>query len=156
MSDDFGSWTEEDDAAVIVEGLPVWHPSLFVDQFRDALRFDHPAANRIITEGFVTPESAEFWGDYSTAREWATGESKISTTPLYGRGAPDVAYVRLVFTDEWIAPDLDTPAHLIATLVWRPEIAMVPEVGWRIHQLGDPVEPTSLPRTDIGFDPRRG
>lgn len=140
---------------MLVEGLPAWHPSLFVDQFRDALQIEHPAANQIITEGFVTPESAVSWGDYSAARGWAKSESKISTTPLYGRGAHDVAYVRLVITDKWIAPNLDTPAHLIATLVWRPEIAIVPEVGWRIHQLGYPVDPMSLPRTAIGFDPRR-
>lgn len=63
MGDDHESWTDEDDAALIVEGLPDWHPSLFVHQFRDALQIEPPVPSRLLSEGFVTPESIKAWGD---------------------------------------------------------------------------------------------
>lgn len=154
MDENSERWTEEDDARVIVEGLPEWHPSLFVHQFRQALLVDPPVPPLLLTEGFVTPESAEAWGDYSAARGWAKSASKISTTAHYGRGATDVAYVRLVFTDEWIAPNNDTPEHAVVTLVWRPDIEVLPGLGWRIHAVGEALDPQTLPRTAIGFDPR--
>jgi len=155
MNDDFARWTDQDDAAVIVESLPDWHPSLFVEQFRDALTLEHPMANLFLTEGFVTPESSQSWGDYSIARAWARSDLRTSTTPFYGIGCPDVAWVRIVATDEWISADTETPEEMCATLVWRPEIAMVPGLCWRIHHLGNAVDPTTVPRTAIGVDPRR-
>lgn len=77
-------------------------------------------------------------------------------TALWGVGAPDVAYVRLVETDGWRVPDMRAvPAAAIVTLVWRPEIAIVPGSSWRIHAIGDPLRPDQAPRTASGFDPRR-
>ena len=155
MNDGQEQWTEEDDAAAIAEGLPDWHPSLFVSHFRTALRLEHPGVDRVLATAFVTPESVESWGGFSGARAWAGSDSKISTAAIHARDASDVAYVRLVFTDKWITPNLDTPEHAIATLVWRPEIAVLPHIGWRIHRIGEAADPRSLPRTAIGFDPRR-
>lgn len=80
---------------------------------------------------------------------------KISTTALFGIGAPDVAYVRLVETDAYLNDDIDAvPATMHVTLVWRPVIAVVPISSWRIHHLGEAIEPTLVPRTAAGFDPR--
>lgn len=140
---------------MIAEGLPDWHPSLFVNHFRTALHLQHPGADRVLAEAFVTPESVDWWGGFSEARAWARSDSKISTAPIYARDASDVAYVRLVFTDEWIVPNRKAPEHAIVTLVWRPEIAVLPRVGWRVHRIGEAIDPRSLPRTAIGVDPRR-
>ena len=129
-------------------------PSLFVRQFRRARLVDPPVPPLLPTEGFVTPESAGAWGDYTAARDWAKSASKVSTTAHYGKGATDVAYVRPVFTDEWIAPNDDAPEHAVVTLVRRPEIDVLPGVGWRIHGVGEALDPKTLPRTAVGFDPR--
>jgi len=76
-------------------------------------------------------------------------------SPLYGSDAPDVAYVRLVETDEHsVTNTADVPATAHVTLVWRPEIAIVPGSSWRIHHIGEPVPFTEVPRTAIGTDPR--
>jgi len=93
VSDDQKSWTDEDDALVTYESLPDWHPSLFVDVFRTGLELKQSNTYELLSGAFVTPESIESWGDFSNARSvFATG-LKISTTALYGIGAPDVAYV---------------------------------------------------------------
>jgi len=63
--------------------------------------------------------------------------------------------VRLVETDEHsVTSAADVPATAHVTLVWRPEIAVVPGSGWRIHYIGEPVPFTGVPRTAIGTDPR--
>ncbi len=148
-------WTDEDDALVTYESLPDWHPTLFVDVFRTGLEIEQPDGNKLLGGAFVTPESLDSWGDFSRARAVFTTGLKISTTALYGIGAPDVAYVRLVETDEHLTRDIDSvPATMHVTLVWRPEIAVVPNSSWRIHHLGEAVEPTLVPRTRAGFDPR--
>ena len=146
------TWTAADDAAVIYESLPDWHPSLFVDVFRTGL--DKLDGLEILRQAFVTPGSVEAWGEFSEARSALSG-LRISTTPLWGIDAPDVAYVRLVDTDEWIAADLTNPATHIVTLVWRPEIAVVPGSAWRVHGVGDPIPPDRVPRSAHGFDPRK-
>ena len=48
----------------------------------------------------------------------------------------------------------EVPATMHVTLVWRPEVAIVPGSSWRIHHLGDAIEPDLLPRTAAGTDPR--
>lgn len=76
-------------------------------------------------------------------------------TPSWASDAPDVAYVRLVETDQHVIDDAaDVPATAHVTLVWRPEIAIVPGSSWRIHHIGDRVAPDHLPRTAVGIDPR--
>jgi hypothetical protein len=159
MTDDmqrFEFWTEEDDSALELELLPDWHPSLFVDVFRVGLQNFNESTEEIARGGFVTPESADAWGDFTAARKIANSRLKISMTALWGIDAPDVAYVRLVDTDEWRAPDLGAvPAAAIVTLVWRPEIAIVPGSSWRIHAIGEPLHPIDVPRTAAGFDPRK-
>jgi hypothetical protein len=76
-------------------------------------------------------------------------------TALYATGAPDVAYVRLVETDWHLTDDVsEVPASVHVTLVWRPEIAVVPDSAWRIHYLGEQIHPELVPRTSHGFDPR--
>jgi hypothetical protein len=153
---DFESWTDEDDAAVVLESLPAWHPSLFVNVFRTGLKhLDDAGALRILREGFITPESVEAWGDFAAAREVAKSDLKISMTAWWGIEAPDVAYVRLVDTDAWISPNTDQLAAMHVTLVWRPELAVVPGSSWRIHALGEPLPPQLVPRTAVGFDPRK-
>lgn len=149
-------WTEEDDAAVAFELLPSWHPAGFFDAFRLGMqRFDE-TTDAIARGGFVTPESEDTWGDFSAARDTANSTLKISMTALWGIEAPDVAYVRLVDTDAWSSSDLRTiPVAAYATLVWRPEIAIVPGSSWRLHAIGDPVPPSDVPRTAAGFDPRK-
>lgn len=154
MSDNGSSyWTDEDDAMVSYEALPGWHPALFVDVFR--LGVTEAVDIAILRGAFVTPESVSYWDDFAKARRvFATG-LKISMTPLYAKDAPDVCYVRLVETDQHTNSDLtQVPATLHITLVWRPEIAVVPNSSWRIHHLGDPVEPGSVPRTATDVDPR--
>ena len=76
-------------------------------------------------------------------------------TALWAIDAPDVAYVRLVDTDAWTGDMTEQPAAMHATLVWRPEIAIVPGSSWRVHCIGEPAEPGLLPRTASGFDPRK-
>lgn len=153
VSDEVEGWTDEDDALLAYETLPAWHPSLFVDVFRAGL--EEPEFDARIAAAFVTPESRNYWGDFSRARALFSTGLKISMTALYAVGAPDVAYVRLVETDEHTNDDISKVAATAhATLVWRPEIAVVPGSSWRIHQLGDQVDPDLVPRTARGFDPR--
>jgi hypothetical protein len=159
MTDDMSSfefWSEEDDSALEFELLPDWHPSLFVDVFRVGLQNFNESTEAIARGGFVTPESVDVWGDFTAAREIANSNLKISMTALWGIGAPDVAYVRLVDTEEWRVADMRTvPAAAIVTLIWRPEIAIIPGTSWRIHAIGDPIHPDEVPRTAAGIDPRR-
>lgn len=150
------SWTEDDDAAVAYELLPDWHPSLFVDAVRMGLQRLDTSALELLRAAFVTPESADSWGDFSEAREIANSSLKLSMSALWAVDAPDVSYVRWVDTEASVAPDLRLiPAKLHATLVWRPEIAVTPGAAWRLHALGDPVHPDDVPRTAAGFDPRK-
>ena len=155
MSDGQTGWTDEDDALVTYESLPEWHPALFVDVFRTGLAKVEPEANALLAGAFVTPESVDSWGDFSRARAIFTTGLKISTTALYGIDAPDVAYVRLVETNQHLNHDIDAvPATMHVTLVWRPEISVVPDSSWRIHHVGAAVDPALVPRTAPGFDPR--
>jgi hypothetical protein len=155
MTEDDG-WTEEDDAALILELLPDAHPARFVDVLRTALvDMDPETVQEILLRGAVTPESAHLWGNFDAARAVFRTGLKISMTPLYGIDSPDVAYVRLVETDAHFSPDITSvPATLHATLVWRPEIAVMPGTSWRIHALGEPIPPSELPRSSAGIDPR--
>jgi hypothetical protein len=155
MSDGHIGWTDEDDALVTYESLPEWHPALFVDVFRMGLARVEPEESSWLTEAFVTPESITSWGDFSRARTIFAVGLKISTTARYGIGAPDVAYVRLVETSQHLNHDVDAvPATIHVTLVWRPEIAVVPNSSWRVHAVGEMVDPAVVPRTAMGFDPR--
>lgn len=154
MSDEQTGWTDGDDALLAYEALPDWHPALFVDVFRTALTMEQPGADALLAAAFVTPESIGSWGDFSRARSIFDTGLRISMTALHAIDAPDVAYVRLVETDQHTNDSIDqVPATMHVTLVWRPEIAVVPG-GWRIHHLGEPVEPSLVPRTAPGFDPR--
>jgi len=83
------------------------------------------------------------------ARRWARGDLKISTTALHAAGAPDVAYIRLVSTEQWVNAPMSAPEAAMVTLVWRPEIEVVPG-GWRIHAIGEPIAPDHLPRSAEG------
>lgn len=153
MSNEPVGWTDEDDALLAYEALPDWHPALFVDVFRTGL--EQQNAPTELLAAFVTPESLPSWGDFNRARAVFDSGLKISMTALYGIDAPDVAYVRLVETRRHTNDSLDrVPATVHATLVWRPEIEIVPNSSWRIHHLGDAVEPTRVPRTAPGFNPR--
>lgn len=150
----YETWTEEDDAAVAFESLPAWHPSLFFEVFRTGMQNFGDHAAEIALGGFVTPESE--WGDFSEARAIANSQLKTSMTALWALGAPDVSYVRLVDTDAWIATNAhEIPAAAHATLVWRPELAVVPGSSWRLHAIGEPISPDRVPRTAPGFDPRK-
>lgn len=152
MTDHPASWSDEDDALVEYEALPDWHPALFVDVFRAGLEQHSPAE---LLQAFVTPESRSSWGPFDRARDVFAGGLKISMTALYGTGAPDVAYVRLVETSDHTNPDIDeVRATMYATLVWRPEIAIVPNSSWRIHHLEEAVHPSRVPRSTPGFDVR--
>lgn len=155
--DESGAWAEADDAALAYEALPGWHPAMIVDVFRTGLGFeDSVARQKVLSEGFVTPESIDVWGDFSRAQALFGTGLRISMTPLWARDAPDVAYVRLVETDEHFAKSMtDAPATAHVTLVWRPEIAVVPGTSWRLHHIGEPVPPDQVPRTAIGTDPRK-
>ena len=153
MNSEFPGWDDEDDALLAYEALPDWHPALFVDTFRAGL--EHPGFPAEGLAAFVTPESLSSWGNFDRARDVFESGLKISTTPMYGVDAPDVAYVRLVETSGHINERLqDVPATMHATLVWRPEIAVVPCGCWRIHYLGELLEPNRVPRSAPGFDPR--
>lgn len=155
MGDEPLGWTDEDDALVAYELLPDWHPALFMDAFRAGL--DQQVEPGALLATFVTPESLPLWGDLSRARAVLSAGLKISTTALYGVDAPDVAYVRLVETSRHTNDSVDqAPATMHATLVWRPEIAIVPKSSWRIHHLGDAIRPDLVPRTSSGFDPPAG
>lgn len=148
-------WTDEDDALVAYEALPDWHPALFVDVFRTCLEQQDSTITHL-AGALVTPESLDAWGDFARARAVFESGLKISMTALYGTGAPDVAYVRLVETGQHTNSHLNqVPATMHVTLVWRPEIAnFVPGASWRIHHLGEPVEPKHVPRSILGLDPR--
>lgn len=155
MTNERTGWTEEDDARLAYETLPDWHPALFVDVFRTALAMPQPASDALLAEALVTPESLGSWGDFSRARSVFDTGLKISMTALYGLDAPDVAYVRLVETDSDTNDSIDrVPATMHVTVVWRPEIAVVPSSCWRIHHLGEPIDPGLVPRAAPGTDPR--
>lgn len=106
MDDEHAGWTDEDDAHLALEALPAWHPALFVDVFRTGLRQQTAERNRLLAAAFVTPESVDSWGDFFRARA-AFAELKISMTALYVTVAPDVAYIRLVETDQHINPRIE-------------------------------------------------
>jgi hypothetical protein len=155
MRNDETEWTDEDYAQMTYESLPAWHPSLFVDVFRSGLTLVEADANAVLAGAFVTPESVDLWGDFERARAIFGSGLKISMTALYGIGAPDVSYVRLVETAEHLNRQIDAvPATVHVTLVWRPEISVVPDSSWRIHHVGEAIEPSLVPRTAPGFDPR--
>jgi len=157
MSDDlasFESWSEEDDAAVAYDSLPHWHPSVFVDTFRTCIKDPIGSNLELARRAFITPESESTWGDFSQARRVFALGLKISMRPLWAIDAPDVTCVRLVETDRFFVPGDLVPATSHATLVWRPEIAIVPGSSWRIHAIRQPVHPIDLPRTAPGYDPR--
>lgn len=149
-------WSDEDDALVELEMLPDHHPALFVDAFRTGLELSEvDVANQLLAEAFVTPESRDSWGDFSRARGVFSGGLRISMTAWYARDAPDVAYIRLVDTDQHTFADASQiPATMHVTLVWRPEIARENPVAWRIHALGEAFHPDDVPRTAVGSDPR--
>lgn len=153
MSDGQNSWTDEDDALVTYESLPEWHPALFVDVFSMGLARVDPEETSWLAEAFVTPESIPSWGNFSRARAIFAGGLKISTTVRYATEAPDVAYVRLVETSQHLNHDA-VPATMHVTLVWRPGISVVPNSNWRIHAVGEIIDPALVPRTAMGFDPR--
>lgn len=153
MNDDT-SWTEEDDAQVVYESLPDWHPALFVDAFRLGLQSSEPFAVDLLQRGFITPESVDAWGDFSDTRTAMRG-LRVGMSLLLAEGATDVAYVRIVDTPFSTVDMRAVPARFHATLVWRPEIAVSPGLSWRIHGIGSPIEPDRLPRTAVGFDPRK-
>lgn len=120
-SDGFEGWTDEDDARLELEALPSWHPALFVDVFRIALAAEPNEGNALLRLGFVTPESVQWWGDFSGARMLLGAGLKISMSALYAADALDVAYVRLVETDQHRSAGTVRPAATAhATLVWRP------------------------------------
>lgn len=154
MSDEV--WTDEDDAAAFAEGLPDHHPTKFVDALR-TVACDERGAK--LLPFMVTPESEDQWGgEFQVLRDFLEQPHRISTTPLYGIDAPDVAYVRFVKdSGPWIVEDLDSvEAVAHATLVWRPELPAVVEGGaWRIHALGDPIDPQYVARSAEGTDPRQ-
>lgn len=94
-------------------------------------------------------------GRLSEAQIIAESDLKISMTPIYADGAPDVCYVRLVSTDRFISRMEDETDRIYVTLLWRPELPQfVPDTAWRIHAIGDPIDPAQLPRTAAGIDPR--
>lgn len=155
MSD--SEWTDEDTAAVYAESLPVAHPSQFVDIIRGGATTD-PDGARLLLTVFVTPESLGNWGEgFEGLIRYMQGSFRMSTTALYGVGAPDVAYIRFV-PDEgpWINPDLtkvDAIGH--ATLVWRGELEPAyHNVHWRLHALGEALPPEFVPRSPDPIDPR--
>jgi hypothetical protein len=153
MSSEHAGWTDEDDALLAYEALPDWHPALLLDVFRAGL--ERTEGDVELLEAFVTPESIDSWGDFSRARNVFNSGLKISMTALYAVDAPDVAYVRLVETDQHTSDNLEEVAPTMhATLVWRPEISVLPDSHWRIHHLGEVLDPNALPRTAKGFDPR--
>lgn len=115
-----------------------------------------PEADGLIARGLVTPESIGSRANFSRARSVFDTGLKISMAALYVMDAPDVAYVRLVETSQHTNDSIDrVPATMHVTLVWRPEIAVVPGSSWRIHHLGEPMDPGLVPRTPPGTDPRR-
>lgn len=59
-----------------------------------------------------------------------------------GPDAPDIGYVRLVGTDRYTSDSIDqVPATMHLTFIWRTKIAFAPSRSWRIHYLGEPVDP---------------
>lgn len=141
-------WTDRDSAELELEGLPDDHASRFVDIFTTGLsRLDEDGALTILRSAFVTPESVEVWGDFTDAREAIRGR-KVSMTPLHPEdGSQDVAYVRIVKTDEWISRIVDEPDAIHVTLVKRPDLEQyISGTTWRIHALGEPKDPADVPR----------
>ncbi|MEV7632000.1 hypothetical protein AB0N64_06290 [Microbacterium sp. NPDC089318] len=152
MDEAEASWSDEDDAAVAFGSVPDWHPSRFVALFRTAMTDPDASVIEGARLALVTPESIDEWGDFAEALDFATGPLKISSYLELADRAPDVAYVRLVSTEN-AYDDASTLVATWASLVWRPEIQMIPESAWRIHSLAR-VDPQNMPRTAHGFDPR--
>lgn len=97
-------------------------------------------------EVLVTPESRPAWGGFDVA----VGLFHSLENPGMVREAsrskrdPNVCYMRIArgvqrSHDITAYTPLDNP--LIVTLVWRPEYGR-----WMVHHLGDPAEPSSIPR----------
>lgn len=126
-----------------------------VQAFVGALQSDDPEAPAALAT-LVTPESMADWGDFSSARGFASSTIRISLAARYDEDAPDVAYVKFA-PDEgaWISPKLDeSNAIAWATLIWRPEISQWgPLACWRIHRIGPWVPASDLPRSVPGYDP---
>ncbi|MBM3715154.1 MAG: hypothetical protein FJW64_05345 [Actinobacteria bacterium] len=141
MSDD-GAWTERDDAELIFEGLHDEHPSRIVAAFAGLCLGD--ALDTLRLTYLVTPESLHQWGDFRAGASFFMDQAiSMSTVALRPRGAEDVAYIKIVPDDgSYLSstPRQDPIAY--ATLIWRPEIG-----GWKIHRIGEPVNPAQLPRT---------
>jgi len=99
----------------------------------------------------ITPESAGNWGELAALKD-RTKESGLATgvyRPVY-----DVAYVKLIND-----VGADSPVQfitegfpamsMIISLVYRPELG-----GWRVHSIGQPLDPDDLPRSwPIHFSP---
>lgn len=149
MSDE---WTDEDDAMAAAAGLqpnhPVWTVITFMSGLDDLERYREQMSM------LVTPESLPRWGDFTQIAEFIASIPDVGTgsRPNHPQGAPDVAYVKIMdhIEKSYIHQNegriIEVPA--IATLVWSEEAGL-----WRLHDVGDYVEPEELPRPNPGIAP---
>lgn len=137
-------WTDEDSARLALEALAADHPSRVAKTFNDLFHRDDLSTAAF--EMFVTPEARTDWGDFSDAKRFFLDQAiAISTRALRPKEEDDVAYVKLVPDNgAYLAKQSRQDVIAYFTFVWRPELQ-----GWRIHSIGQPAPPHSLPRTDL-------
>lgn len=144
-------WTGHDDVEFRFHALPDAHPANVVRAFVGVLWDDAATAAELAQ--YVTPESLSQWSDFGTVRNFVRDDIgvAIGSNALRAVGAPDVTFVKLVPDDEdepqfHPVPRQDVRAWV--TLVWRPELG-----GWRLHAIGEQLDPNTLPRTSPGDAP---
>jgi len=144
-------WSVDDDVMLMLHQRDDSHPGHVALRFFLALTAVPRQVEAL--QSLVTPESLESWGDFSGAAAFlaAVHEPALGTTPKPAEGAPDVAYMK-VLTGKPNVEIVTVPTHVLmvafVTLVWRPELGQ-----WRVHSIGDSVQPEDLPRTSPGVAP---
>lgn len=151
--DEEETWTALDTAMAKIEAAGTEHPLLTAMLFVTTLEDEESDPQEL--RDLVTPESAEFWGDFDAARRMLKSIEKpgYGTTINRAPGAVDVGYFKILENvEESFEVHVETAVLVpaVVTIIWRPE-----KGKWLVHQFGAPAEPEELShvRTSPGEAP---
>ncbi len=103
------------------------------------------ATSRSQLESLCTPESIAAWGDFSDVRELLR-ECGMATFPHYP--APGVAYVKFPRQAD-VLQQAQGPELTEATIMTLQNRQELNPPGWRVHGLGPPFPPDTLPSISL-------
>jgi hypothetical protein len=111
--------------------------------FINALYHDRGRPNLYVLQQLVTPESVPAWGDFRSTAERLKGCGAGSMASP-SMDDPDVVYFKFITDHDGVTyqaqEDMIIMTRAVATLVRRPSLG-----GWRIHGVGEPLRPETVP-----------